>query len=69
MLTVVVQKEIRKIYINHGWGGANFRREECRVALRAWRAAWGKKRVEEHRELMREGRSPSPPDPLDEILD
>jgi hypothetical protein len=39
------------------------------MALLAWREALGKKKVEEHRELMREGRSPSPPDPLDEISD
>ena len=69
MLTVIAQKEIRKIYIDHGWGSADFRREECRMALRAWKKAWGKKRVEEHRKLMREGRSPSPLDPLDEISD
>ena len=69
MLTGIVQKEIRKIYIDHGWGSADFRREECRMALRVWRDIWGKKIVEEHRELIREGRSPSPPDPLDEISD
>jgi len=37
--------------------------------MRAWRDAWGKKMVAEHRELMREGRSPSSADLLDEISD
>lgn len=52
--------EIRKIYIDHGWGSVDFRREECRAALSAWRDAWGRKIVQEHDELMREDLSPSP---------
>ena len=43
--------------------------EECKVALHVWKGAWERKIVEEHGELVRAGRSPSPPDPLDEILD
>ncbi|RFU31838.1 hypothetical protein B7463_g4507, partial [Scytalidium lignicola] len=61
--------EIRSIYMDHGWGSANFRKEECRKALSEWSKAWGKRIVEEHRRLVRANRSPSPPDPLDEFSD
>lgn len=62
-------KEIRKIYIDHGWGSEDFRREECRAALIVWKDAYGRKIVKEYDELMRKDRSPSPPDPLDEFSD
>ncbi|RQM07205.1 hypothetical protein DH86_00000905, partial [Scytalidium sp. 3C] len=62
-------KVIRKIYRDHGWGSANFRREECRKALMEWDKAYGKKLLEEFDRLKKTNRSPPPPDPLDEISD
>ncbi|KAF8854625.1 hypothetical protein BDZ45DRAFT_676825 [Acephala macrosclerotiorum] len=33
-------KEIRKIYLEYGWGAPAFRKEDCRIALADWREAW-----------------------------
>jgi hypothetical protein len=65
----MARKEIRKIYMDHGWGSANFRKEECRTALSEWKKGYGKRVAAEHDRHVKANRSPSPPDPLDEFSD
>ena len=61
---------IRKIYMDHGWDTANFRKEDCRKALIAWSKAYGEQVLEKNVQLQKANRrSPSPPDPLDEFSD
>ncbi|OBT76330.1 hypothetical protein VF21_03329 [Pseudogymnoascus sp. 05NY08] len=61
--------EIQRIFIDYGWGSTDFRKEECRKALSEWHKARGQRIVAEHDRLVRANRSPSPPDPLDELSD
>ncbi|KFY82128.1 hypothetical protein V500_10797 [Pseudogymnoascus sp. VKM F-4518 (FW-2643)] len=60
--------EIRNIFIDCGWGGAHFQKEECRKALSEWDKARGKRILAEYDEL-KGNRGPSIPDPLDEFSD
>ncbi|KAI9743762.1 MAG: hypothetical protein M1818_002495 [Claussenomyces sp. TS43310] len=60
--------EIRRIYTDHGWGRADFQKEECRKALSEWSKAWGRRILEEHDNCVKVNRPP-PPDPLDDFSD
>lgn len=65
---LIVIKEIRNIFIDCGWGGAHFQKDECRKALSEWDKARGKRILAEYDEL-KGNRGPSIPDPLDEFSD
>lgn len=60
LLTVL--KELRKIFMDCGWGSADFRKEECRKALSVWDKARSERILAEHR-------GPTPPNGLDEYSD
>ncbi|KFY23414.1 hypothetical protein V491_02547, partial [Pseudogymnoascus sp. VKM F-3775] len=57
-----VPAELRKIFMDCGWGSADFRKEECRKALSVWDKARSERILAEHRR-------PTPPNGLDEYSD
>ncbi|KFY86154.1 hypothetical protein V500_07827 [Pseudogymnoascus sp. VKM F-4518 (FW-2643)] len=62
--------ELRKIFKDHGWGSANFQKEECRKALREWSVVHGKRILEEYdNRPKRPYHGPVVPNPLDDISD
>ncbi|OBT40091.1 hypothetical protein VE00_09356 [Pseudogymnoascus sp. WSF 3629] len=62
--------ELQKIFKDHGWGSANFQKEECRKALREWSVVHGKRNLEEYdNRPKRPYHGPVVPNPLDDISD